>query len=164
MWWGLSPPNESYPLGCPTGLPHPPPGEEVGLRPRPLPLLAISNHLLPSNASSSNRLVDSLLLTGNRSAARRRTRILIADAQPLTRIGLYTLLSNEPDLEVVGEVAHGAEVESAIARVTPDLLSDSHRRPRASTAVPFCNCQTSPNMIYYACPPNKKRDYRALAQ
>jgi DNA-binding NarL/FixJ family response regulator len=54
--------------------------------------------------------------------ATRHIRILIADAQPLTRIGLHTLLSREPDLEVVGEVTHGEELESAIARLAPDLL------------------------------------------
>jgi len=53
---------------------------------------------------------------------RGRTRILIADAQPLTRIGLHTLLSREPDLEVVGGVADSEELESAIARLAPDLL------------------------------------------
>lgn len=52
----------------------------------------------------------------------RRIRILIADGHPLARMGINTLLSNEPDLEVVGEVAHGAEVELAIARLAPDVL------------------------------------------
>jgi DNA-binding NarL/FixJ family response regulator len=54
--------------------------------------------------------------------ARPRTRILVADAHPLICIGIHTLLGSEPDLEVVGEVAHGAEVESAIARLSPNLL------------------------------------------
>lgn len=61
-------------------------------------------------------------LTGNRSADRCRTRILIADAHPIVRIGINTLVNSEPDLEVVGEVAHGDEVESAVAKLTPDLL------------------------------------------
>jgi len=121
MWWGSSPPNESHPF-CPTGLPPPPLVGEVGPRPRPLPLLAISGHLLPINSSNSDQLAHSLPLTDNRSVDRGRTRILIADAHPLTRIGLHTLLSREPDLEVVGEVAHGEELESAIARLAPDLL------------------------------------------
>jgi DNA-binding NarL/FixJ family response regulator len=37
-------------------------------------------------------------------------------------MGIHTLISNEQDLEVVGEVAHGSEVESALARLTPALL------------------------------------------
>lgn len=32
------------------------------------------------------------------------------------------MLSSEPDLEVVGEVAHGAKVESAVVRLAPDVL------------------------------------------
>jgi len=122
MWWGSSAPNESYPLGCPTGPPHPPPAGEAGLRPRPPLLLASSGHLLLFNSNSSDRLVDNLPLTDDRSVAKPRTRILVADAHPLIRIGISTLLSSESDLEVVGEVAHGTEVESAIARLTPDLL------------------------------------------
>lgn len=122
MCWGSSPPNESYPLACPTGLPHPPPAGEVGLRPRPLSLLRTNSHLLPSNSSNSDPLADGLPLTGNRSADRCRTRILIADAHPIVRIGINTLVNSEPDLEVVGEVAHGDEVESAVAKLTPDLL------------------------------------------
>jgi DNA-binding NarL/FixJ family response regulator len=51
-----------------------------------------------------------------------RTRILIADDQPLIRMGLHTLLNGEQDLEVVGEVARGDEVESAIDRLAPNVL------------------------------------------
>ena len=121
MWWGSSPPNESHPF-CPTGLPPPPAAREVALPPRPSLLLAISHHLLPINSSNSDPLAHSSPLTDNRSVGRRRTRILIADAQPLTRIGLHTLLSREPDLEVVGEVVHSELLESAIARLAPVLL------------------------------------------
>jgi len=64
-----------------------------------------------------------LSLADNRCVDRHRTRILIADAQPLIRIGLHSLLSSEPDLEVVGDVARGDEVESAIGRLSPDLLT-----------------------------------------
>ncbi len=121
MRWGSSSPDESHPF-CPTGLPPPPLAGEVGLPPRPSLLLAISHHLLPINSSNSAPLAHSLPLTDDRKAGRRRTRILIADAQPLTRIGIHTLLSREPELEVVGEVAHGEGLESAIARLAPDLL------------------------------------------
>jgi two-component system response regulator DevR len=121
MWWGSSSPGESHPF-CPTGLSPPPLTGEVGLPPRPSLLLAISHHLLPINSSNSTPLAHSLPLTDDRKGGRGRTRILIADAHPLIRIGLHTLLSNEPDMEVVGEVDHGREVESAIATLTPDLL------------------------------------------
>ncbi len=121
MWWGSNSLNQSHPF-CPTGLPPPPAAGEVGLSPRSSLLLAISHHLLPINSSDSAPPAHSLPLTDDRKASRGRTRILIADAQPLTRIGIHTLLSREPDLEVVGEVAHGEELESAIARLAPDLL------------------------------------------
>jgi len=82
-------------------------------------ILALS---IPIKFSNPAPLAHSSPLADNRKAGRKRTRILIADAQPLTCIGLHTLLSREPDLEVVGEVAHGEELGSAIARVTPDVL------------------------------------------
>jgi len=53
---------------------------------------------------------------------RGRVRILIADGHPIVHIGINALLSQEPGLEVVGEVARGVEVEPAVARLTPDLL------------------------------------------
>jgi two-component system response regulator DevR len=121
MWWGSSPPDESHPF-CPTGLPPPPATGEVGLSPRPSLLLAISHHLLPINSSNSVPLAHGLLLTDNHNVGGGRISILIADAQPLTRIGLHTLLSREPDLEVVGEVTHGEQLESAIAALAPDLV------------------------------------------
>jgi DNA-binding NarL/FixJ family response regulator len=120
MWWKSSPPNESYPLGCPIGLPHPPPAAGAGLRPRPPPRLAFSGHLATVNSANPDQLVDNLLL--HRSAVGPRTRILIADAHPIVRIGINTLLSSESDLEVVGEVARGDEVESAVDRLAPNLL------------------------------------------
>jgi DNA-binding NarL/FixJ family response regulator len=121
MWWGSSPPDESHPF-CRRRLLLLPPTGEVGLPPCPSLLLAISHHLLPINFSNPAPLAHSSPLTDDRKACTRRTRILIADAQPLTRIGLYTLLSNEPDLEVVGKVVHSEQLESAIARLAPDLL------------------------------------------
>ena len=122
MCWASSSPQQSYPLDRPTGLPHPPLAGRAGLSPRPPLLLLISDHLLPSHANTSDGLVDTLALTANRSLATHRTRILIADAHPIVQFAIHTLLSSEQDLEVVGEVARGDEVESAIDRLAPDLL------------------------------------------
>jgi len=122
MCWASGPPNESYPLGSLTGLPHPPQAGEVGPRPGLLPLLRINSHPLPFNANNSDLDADNPALTANRSLGTPLTRILIADAHPLIRIGIHTLLSSEPDLEVVGEVPHSEVLESAIAGLAPDLL------------------------------------------
>src|SRR5579871_5153049 len=48
-------------------------------------------------------------------------RILIADDHPLIRSGLRTLLSYEPDFEVVAEAADGAEAIEAARRELPHV-------------------------------------------
>lgn len=51
-----------------------------------------------------------------------RTRILLADDHAVVRNGFRFILSAQPDLEVVGEAAHGREaVESALA-LKPDVV------------------------------------------
>jgi len=49
-------------------------------------------------------------------------RVLLADDHPIVRHGLRRLLSLEPDLEVVGEAADGAEVIALIRAVRADVL------------------------------------------
>ena len=121
MCWASSSPQQSYPLDRPSGLPHSPLAGRVELRPRP-PRLVISDHLPPFISNGSDELADDLSPGSNRSVDRHHIRILIADDQPLIRIGLHTLLSCEQDLEVVGEVDRSDEVESAMATLAPDLL------------------------------------------
>lgn len=48
-------------------------------------------------------------------------RLLLADDQALVRGALAALLSLEPDLDVVAEVARGDEVVDAVARTGPDV-------------------------------------------
>jgi len=122
MCWASSSPQQSYPLDRPTALPQPPLAGRVGLRPRPPPLLLISDHLPPFSSNGSDGLADTLPLAANRSLTSHPIRILIADAHPIVRFAINTLLSNEQDLELVGEVARGDEVESAMATLAPDLL------------------------------------------
>jgi DNA-binding NarL/FixJ family response regulator len=49
-------------------------------------------------------------------------RILLADDQALFREGLHTLLSVQPDLEVVGEAANGEEAVRLAQTLHPDVV------------------------------------------
>lgn len=49
-------------------------------------------------------------------------RILIADDQALFREALRTLISLQPDLEVVGEAADGADALRTVAALHPDVI------------------------------------------
>jgi two-component system, LytTR family, response regulator len=51
-----------------------------------------------------------------------KIRALVADDQPLARDRLAALLSEEPDIEVVGTAASGPEAVAAVQRLSPDLL------------------------------------------
>ena len=67
------------------------------------------------------------------------TRVLLADDQGLVRAGFRALLDAQPDIEVVGEAADGAEaVELAAARAArrrADGRADAaHGRPRGDAA------------------------------
>ncbi|GLZ77109.1 DNA-binding response regulator [Actinorhabdospora filicis] len=56
-------------------------------------------------------------------------RVLIADDEELTRTGLHALLSREPDIDVVGGAADGAEVLVMAAELKPDLVLMDVRMP-----------------------------------
>ncbi len=49
-------------------------------------------------------------------------RILIADDHNVLRAGLRALLSTEPDFDVIGEAANGAETLRVAQEVTPDVV------------------------------------------
>jgi two-component system, NarL family, response regulator len=61
-----------------------------------------------------------------------RIRLLIVDDHVMVRMGLVTLLSDEPDLEVVGQARNGSEAESMFEDLQPDvtlmdgILPDTH--------------------------------------
>ncbi|WP_433217177.1 response regulator [Microtetraspora malaysiensis] len=56
-------------------------------------------------------------------------RVLLADDQPLIRMGLRALLSSEPDIEVVGEAADGGEAVAMAADLLPDVVMMDVRMP-----------------------------------
>ncbi len=58
------------------------------------------------------------------------TRILLADDQPVVRAGVAQLIGTQPDLQVVGEAADGAEAVAKAAQLRPDVVVMDVRMPR----------------------------------
>ncbi|MEV6980353.1 response regulator transcription factor [Sphaerisporangium sp. NPDC051017] len=56
-------------------------------------------------------------------------RVAIVDDEELIRVGLRVIVDAQPDLEVVGEAADGAEVMAMVARSRPDVLLMDVRMP-----------------------------------
>lgn len=59
-----------------------------------------------------------------------RTRVLIADDQEMVRTGFRLILDTQPDLEVIGEAADGAECVELARRMRPDVCLVDIRMPR----------------------------------
>jgi DNA-binding NarL/FixJ family response regulator len=57
------------------------------------------------------------------------TRVLVADDQPLVRVGLAKILEARPEFEVVAEAADGAEAVEAASRLRPDVVLMDIRMP-----------------------------------
>jgi DNA-binding NarL/FixJ family response regulator len=56
-------------------------------------------------------------------------RVVLADDQQLIRAGFSALLSNEPDIDVVGEAATGTEAVELVNRLRPDVVLMDIRMP-----------------------------------
>ena len=59
----------------------------------------------------------------------RRLRILVVDDHPIVRSGVTSVLATQPDFEVVGEAATGADAVRAAAASRPDLVLMDLRMP-----------------------------------
>jgi DNA-binding NarL/FixJ family response regulator len=59
----------------------------------------------------------------------RATRVLLVDDQALARTGFRMILKAEPDIEVVGEAADGAQGVDAARRLHPDVVVMDVRMP-----------------------------------
>jgi DNA-binding NarL/FixJ family response regulator len=57
------------------------------------------------------------------------TRVLLADDQPLLRHGFAMILGAQPDIDVVGEAADGAEAVRLTAALQPDVVLMDVRMP-----------------------------------
>ncbi len=58
------------------------------------------------------------------------SRVLLADDQALLRHGLQMMVDAQPDLQVVGQAADGAEAVELAARLSPDVVLMDIRMPR----------------------------------
>ena len=56
-------------------------------------------------------------------------RVLLADDDPLVRVGLTMMLRGAEDMEVIGEVGDGASVADAVRRHAPDVVLMDIRMP-----------------------------------
>jgi DNA-binding NarL/FixJ family response regulator len=68
---------------------------------------------------------------GERSPEKRSTpaRVVLVDDHPLLRRGFRSLLTGEPDLEVVGEASNGREAIELCQRLRPDFVLMDVRMP-----------------------------------
>ena len=60
--------------------------------------------------------------SGAEAPMNQKSRILVVDDHPVVRSGLIRLIDQQSDLVCCGEVAAASEVQTAVARLEPDLL------------------------------------------
>ncbi|MFM8876700.1 MAG: response regulator [Anaerolineae bacterium] len=58
-----------------------------------------------------------------------KTRILLVDDHDIVRLGLMTLLNDQPDMEVIGEASTAAEAVREVASLIPDVVLMDIRLP-----------------------------------
>jgi two-component system response regulator DevR len=59
----------------------------------------------------------------------KKTRILLVDDHAIVRLGLMTLLNDQPDMQVVGEASTAAEAVHAVEKGKPDVVLMDIRLP-----------------------------------
>ena len=64
-----------------------------------------------------------------------KTRILIADDHAIVRLGRNTLLSEEPDFEVVGDARNSVQAIAQALRLKPDIVVLTDRQEAVLRAV-----------------------------
>jgi two-component system, NarL family, response regulator DevR len=58
-----------------------------------------------------------------------KIRILLVDDHDIVRLGLMTLLNDQPDMEVVGEASTAAEAVKSVEKLSPDVVLMDIRLP-----------------------------------
>src|SRR6266487_5947084 len=58
-----------------------------------------------------------------------KTRILLVDDHAIVRLGLMTLLNDQPDMEVIAEASTAAEAVRAVEKFQPDVVLMDIRLP-----------------------------------
>ncbi|MCX6078688.1 MAG: response regulator transcription factor [Chloroflexi bacterium] len=58
-----------------------------------------------------------------------KTRILLVDDHAIVRLGLTTLLNDQPDMEVIGEASTAGEALKAVENLSPDVVLMDIRLP-----------------------------------
>lgn len=58
-----------------------------------------------------------------------KTRVLLVDDHAIVRLGLMTLIDDQPNMEVVGEAGSAAEAIQAVERLRPDVVLMDIRMP-----------------------------------
>ena len=58
-----------------------------------------------------------------------KIRVFLVDDHEIVRLGLMTLINDQPDLEVIGEAGNAADALAGIARVRPDVVLMDIRIP-----------------------------------
>ena len=56
------------------------------------------------------------------NSAKQKIKVLLVDDHPVVRKGLYSCLANQPNLNVVGEAANGAEAILKVRELQPDIV------------------------------------------
>ncbi len=59
----------------------------------------------------------------------KRTRVLLVDDHAIVRLGLMTLINDQPDMEVVGEAGTAGEAIQAVDRLRPNVVLLDIRMP-----------------------------------
>jgi DNA-binding NarL/FixJ family response regulator len=68
-------------------------------------------------------------MTMSRATGSGVIRVVVADDQHVVRTGFQTILDNQPDMEVVGEAADGAQAIEVVERLRPDVVLMDIRMP-----------------------------------
>jgi chemotaxis response regulator CheB len=61
-------------------------------------------------------------------------RVLLANQSSLRRERLLAAISNQPDIEIVGELEDGCDIQMAVARLRPDWVVVTHGESPGSLA------------------------------